>query len=339
MIVFNKRHTVCHGAPALETIMLKLTCGVLSTLALALPLTTHADYPERPVTLVVPSVPGGAADTVARLVAEGLNQHWKTSVIVENRPGGNSLIATQHVIKAAPDGYTLLMGFDISFSAMPYLMERMPFDPQRDLTPVTTLASVDYLLLASPSAPFHTVKELLDQAKAKPGTITFASGGEGSNHHLGMEMLAHEAGVSFRHVPYKAAPQGFVDVMGGHVDIMILASGTATPPIQTKKVQGLAHTSHQAMPQLPELPALQNTLPGFTYDSWFGLFAPAGTSAAIVKKLESSVQEVLRNPQIKAKLDAQGLRAGEGGAEALKARILADTERTKPIITKLKASK
>ncbi len=316
--------------------MMKRTSCLLSALALALPLSAQAAYPERPVTLVVPSVPGGAADTVARLVAEGLNQHWKTSVIVENRPGGNSLIATQHVIKAAPDGHTLLLGFDISFSAMPYLMDKKPFDPQRDLTPVTTLATVHYLLLASPSAPFHTVQELLDQARAKPGTITFASGGEGSNHHLGMEMFAHEAGVSFRHVPYKAAPQGFVDVMGGHVDMMILASGTATPPIQTNKVRGLAHTGTSATPQLPELPLLQDSVKGFTYDSWFGLFAPAGTPANILQQLEESVQAVLDTPQIKAKLAAQGLSAGEGGAQALKARIIADTERTAPIIAKLK---
>ncbi|WP_233146278.1 tripartite tricarboxylate transporter substrate binding protein [Pigmentiphaga sp. NML080357] len=297
----------------------------------------RAAYPDRPVTLVVPSVPGGAADMVGRLVAESLGKAWNVPVIVENKPGGATIIGTQAVIKAPPDGYTLLLGIDASFIAVPYLMDRMPYQPRKDLEPISTVSTLRYVLVASPSAPFKSVEQVLDQARARPETITYASGGEGSTHHLGMELFAQEAGVSFKHVPYKAAPQGFVDVMGGHVDMMFLAASTAIQPVRTGKVQGLANTSATPIPDLPELPMLKDKVQGFTFDSWFGLFAPAGTPASVIETLNASVRTVLQSAHVREKLQAQGLAAGDGGPQGLRDRIAGDTRRLAPVIAKIKS--
>jgi len=216
-------------------------------------------------------------------------------------------------------------------------MEKMPYQPQKDLEPVATLSTLRYVLVASPTAPFKSVEQLLEQARARPDTITYASGGEGSTHHLGMALFEQEAGVSFKHVPYKAAPQGFVDVMGGHIDMMFLAASTAIQPVRGGKVQGLANTAATPIPDLPDLPMLKDKVKGFTFDSWFGLFAPAGTPAAVIDKLTASVQAVLRNPQVRDKLQAQGLAAGEGGPRELRERIAADTRRLVPVIAKIKS--
>ncbi|ODS74335.1 MAG: hypothetical protein ABS43_09970 [Bordetella sp. SCN 67-23] len=322
------------GVPK-ETTMLKSATGLVAALAFAAG--AQAAYPDRPVTLVVPSVPGGAADMVGRLVAEQLGKQWNVPIIVENKPGGATIIGTQAVIKAAPDGYTLLLGIDASFAAVPFLMEKMPYQPRKDLEPVATLSTLRYVLVASPTAPFKSVEQLLEQARARPDTITYASGGEGSTHHLGMALFEQEAGVSFKHVPYKAAPQGFVDVMGGHIDMMFLAASTAIQPVRGGKVQGLANTAATPIPDLPDLPMLKDKVKGFTFDSWFGLFAPAGTPPAVIDKLTASVQSVLHDPQVRDKLQAQGLAAGEGGPRELRERIGADTRRLAPVIAKIKS--
>ncbi|VCU68570.1 Tripartite tricarboxylate transporter family receptor [Pigmentiphaga humi] len=316
--------------------MLRFTGPALAAAALTLAPAAHAAYPDRPVVLVVPSVPGGAADLVGRMLAEQLGKRWNQPVIVENRPGGAFIIGTQTVIKAAPDGYTLLLGADASFSAVPYLMDKMPYQPDQDLLPVSPLSTLRYVLVASPASPYRSVEQLLAQARAHPGTVTFASGGEGSTHHLGMELFSHASGASFKHVPYKAAPQGFVDVMGGHVDMMFIAASTAIQPVKTGKVQGLANTADTPIPDLPGLPMLKDKVQGFTFDSWFGLFAPAGTPAAVASRLNASVQAVLKDPQVRDKLQAQGLSAWEGDGQTLRERIAADTQRLLPVIAKLK---
>ena len=307
-------------------------------LAFVLPAAALAGtYPERPIVLIVPSIPGGAADAVARQVAEGLAAQLGKPVIVENRPGGATTIGTQAVARAESDGYTLLLGLDAALAAAPYLLPKLPYRPDKDFAPIGTLATLQYALVASPTAPFHSVDELLARARGCcAGSITYASGGEGSVHHLGMELLQDEAGISLKHVPYKAAPQGFVDVMGGHVDMMLIAPGTAIGPMKAGKVQGLARTGTAPIPEAPALPALSATVKGYVFESWFGLLAPAATPAPTLARLEAALAAYSKTPDARTKMLALGVTPTPEGAATLKARITNDIARYAPVLTRLK---
>ncbi len=317
--------------------MFKIASSVLAAVVCgAIPSAHAASYPDRPITLIVPSIPGGAADAIGRLVAEGMSEQLGAPIIVENRPGGATTIGTLAAIKARPDGYTLLLGLDASLVAAPYIMPKLPYQAQKDLIPIGMLATVQYVLVASPTAPFRSVAQLLEQARAKPGTITYASGGEGSVHHLGMELLQKDAGVSFKHIPYKAAPQGFVDVMGGHVDMMFIAAGTAIAPMKSHKVQGLASSGSTPIANAPELPALKDIVKGYTFESWFGLLAPIGTPAPVIAKLESTLADFLKTPRAQEKMQMLDLGIAREGADGLHARIDNDSRRFLPLLAKIK---
>jgi tripartite-type tricarboxylate transporter receptor subunit TctC len=314
-----------------------LSCIAFVANAFAVTPALAADaYPQMPITLIVPSVPGGAADAVARLVGEGLARQLAKPVIVENRPGGATTIGTQAVVRASPDGYTLLLGLDAALVAAPYLLDPQPYRAQ-DLAPIGTLATLQYVLVASPGAPFSTLAEWLSTARTGPaGSITYASGGEGSVHHLAMELLQADAGVSLKHVPYKAAPQGFMDVMGGHVDMMFIAPGTALAPVRARKVKGLGRSGADPIKEAPELAAISDTLKAFQFESWFGLLAPAGTPAPVIAKLEQALMVLLRDSAIQERMTAIGVSPVVEGAQALKARIDADTRRFAPALVKIK---
>jgi tripartite-type tricarboxylate transporter receptor subunit TctC len=295
-------------------------------------------YPQKPITLVVPSVPGGAADALARMVAEGLAKRLGKAVIVDNRPGAGTTLGTQLVAKAPADGHTLLLGLDSALTTSPYLLDKMPYQPQADLTPIGTLATLQFILVASPVATFHSVADLVAQARARPGSITYASGGEGSVHHLAMELLQKDAGIELRHVPYKAAPQGFLDVMGSHVDTMFIAPGTAVAPIKAQKVKGLAISGSMPVADAPDLPALkdQSATKGFVFESWFGLLVRSGTPPAIVEKLQSALADVTSTPDAKKQMQTLGLTLTAEGPQQLRARIDTDTKRYASIVAKLK---
>ncbi len=317
--------------------MLKLICGALAAWSLAVPLAAAAAYPDHPVTLVVPSVPGGAADVVGRLVAAELAKRWNVPVIVENRAGGASIIGTQAVARAKPDGYTLLLGPDASFTAVPYLLPDVQYQA-KDFAPVATLATLQYVLVGAPGAPFKSLRELLDQARARPDAITYASGGPGSTHHLAMALFERAAGISLKHVPYKAAPQGFVGVMGDQVDLMFIVASTAVPQIKAGKVQGLANAGAAPIAGAPELPMVKDTVKDFTFYSWFGLFAPARTPAPVLAELQNSVAAVLQSPEVRDKMQAQGMIVGDQDGLGLSERIARDVQVLAPVIADIKTA-
>ncbi|WP_258130566.1 Bug family tripartite tricarboxylate transporter substrate binding protein [Achromobacter anxifer] len=317
--------------------MLKLICGALAAWSLAVPLAAAAAYPDHPVTLVVPSVPGGAADVVGRLVATELAKRWNVPVIVENRAGGASIIGTQAVARAKPDGYTLLLGPDASFTAVPYLLPDVQYQA-KDFAPIATLATLQYVLVGAPGAPFKSLRELLDQARARPDAITYASGGPGSTHHLAMALFERAAGISLKHVPYKAAPQGFVGVMGDQVDLMFIVASTAVPQIKAGKVQGLANAGAAPIAGVPELPMVKDTVKDFTFYSWFGLFAPARTPAPVLAELQNSVAAVLQSPEVRDKMQAQGMIVGDQDGLGLSERIARDVQVLAPVIADIKTA-
>lgn len=322
--------------------MIKTLRTLCMALAAALPALSFAaaadNYPDKPITLVVPSVAGGAADAVGRMVAEGLSHELGKTVIVDNRPGAGTTLGTQSVVRAAPDGYTLLLGIDAALTTAPFMLDKPPYQPQKDFTPVGMLTTLQFILVASPTAPFHSVNEFIAMARQRPGAFTYASGGEGSVHHLAMELLEKDAGIDLRHVPYKAAPQGFMDVMGGHVDAMFIAPGTAVAPMRTHKVQGLANSGTQAIKDAPELPLLKDLPPtrGYVFESWFGLLVRAGTPAPIVAKIGAALQAFMKTPEAQAQAAALGVTPSLEGADTLRQRMVSDTARYAPIIAKLK---
>lgn len=320
-----------------ETIMLNFIRAPLAMLCLAIPLAAAAAYPDRPITLIVPSVPGGGADVAGRLVAAELARRLEVPVIVENRAGVAGIIGSQAVARARPDGYTLLLGLDASFTAAPYLMEEAPYRTE-DFAPIATLATLQYVLVASPSAPFGSLRELLDQARARPDTITYASGGPGSTHHLAMALFEHDAGISLKHVPYKAAPQGFVGVMGSQVDLMFIVASTALPQVRAGKVRGLANAGTAPIAGAPDLPMIKEAVPGYTFYSWFGLFAPARTPAPVVEALGKAVAAALKSPELRDKMQAQGMIVGDEGAEGLRQRIARDTRVFAPMLADIKTA-
>ncbi|MGB3067727.1 MAG: tripartite tricarboxylate transporter substrate binding protein [Ottowia sp.] len=295
-------------------------------------------YPDRPVTIVVPSVAGGAADAVARTVAQGLSKRLDATVVVDNKPGAGSTLGASHVAKSKPDGYTLLLGIDATFASAPYLMPVQPFRPVEDFQPIGTLAVFPYVLVASPSAPFQSAAQLVEMARAQPGQYTYASGGEGSIHHLIMDAFQKSAQIQLRHVPYKAAPQGFIDMMGGHVDLMFIAPGTGAGPIKSHKIKGLAQSGSKVLADLPEIPLLKDSpiSRNFVFESWFGLFARKGTPAEVIQRLDRALSEVMNSAEVKNQLTAQGITPRFEPATALAKRVEDDTRRFAPVVSQLR---
>lgn len=317
-------------------LMAMATCGLCSMAAG--PARAADAYPDRPITIVVPSVAGGAADAVARTVAQGLAKRLDVPIVVDNKPGAGSILGASHVAKSKADGYTLLLGLDATFASAPYLMPTMPFRPAEDFQPIGTLAVFPYVLVASPSAPFQSVAQLVEMARNRPGEYTYASGGEGSVHHLIMDAFQKSTQIRLRHVPYKAAPQGFIDVMGGHVDLMFIAPGTGAGPIKSHKIKGLAQSGTKALADLPEIPMLKDTplSRSFVFESWFGLFARKGIPPETIQRLDRALSEVMGSTEIRDQLTAQGITPRFEPASALARRVEDDTRRFAPVVSQLR---
>lgn len=264
-----------------------------------------AAYPSKPIRIIVPFAPQGPNDILARLVGQKLTETWGQQVIVENRPGGGTVIGTEVAARAAPDGYTLLM-VSTSTAVNPTLKKSLPYDTIRDFAPVIRLAETPNVLASHPSLPARNVAGLLRLAKAKPGEISFASGGVGTSTHLGGEMLAIMSGVKMTHVPYKGAAPATVAVLSGEVSWMFASILPTMPFLKSGRLRALALSGERRSPQLPGVPTVGETVRGFAASSWFGIFAPAGTPPDIVAKLNSEIARVLATPAIKEQLALDG---------------------------------
>ncbi len=267
-------------------------------LALAAVAANAQPYPSKSVRLVSPYSPGGLGDLLPRAIAAGLADLLGQQVIVENRPGASMVIGTQAVAKSAPDGHTLVLGSVTSLAINVSAHRNLPYDPVKDFTPVSLCYTTPLYLVVHPSLPVRSVKDLITLARAQPGKLAFASGGNGSSNHLAGELFKALARVDMLHVPYKGAGPAMTDVMAGHVSLMFGAAGLSDA--KTGKVRVLAVTSAKRTAVAPQLPTVQESgVPGYESTIWFGILAPAGTPAAIVTRLNQDIHKVLAQPQMR----------------------------------------
>ncbi len=258
-------------------------------------------YPSKPVRVLVGAPAGSGSDVITRITAQKLSERWGQSVVVDNRAGAVGAIALELGTQAVPDGYTLLALSGQNLTAM--LLKLIKVDIPKAFTPIAQMTSLPYVLVVTPSLPVNSVKELIAHAKAKP--LIYASSGTGSVVHLGMELFKSMAGIEMTHVPYKGSGQSMVDVMSGRVQLAITNSLTATPLVKSGKLRGLAVTTPRRSPAFPQLPTISEAgVPGYALDSWYGLFAPAGTPPKIVAGLNRDVTDVVNAPETKEKLAA-----------------------------------
>jgi tripartite-type tricarboxylate transporter receptor subunit TctC len=285
--------------------------GALVAAPLLYPLLARAQepYPNKTIKLVVPFGPGGSADMLARVIAEGLTASLKKTVIVENKPGATGVIGAAYAARAEPDGYTLLLAFDGTVAIAPAIQANFPFDPLKDLAPVSKLADVDLVVVVNPSVPARTIKELIQYGKANPGKLSYASPGMGSTAQMAGELLRVKAGLDWVHVPYASGSGKFVlDVIGGSVPAAFISVAVAAPFIADKKLVGVGVPSAQRNRAIPDVPTFRESgLPGFDAASWFGLSAPAATPKDIVERLNKEVHAILSNPATAKRLQDAGL--------------------------------
>jgi tripartite-type tricarboxylate transporter receptor subunit TctC len=264
-----------------------------------------AQYPSRPIRLLVPFPPGGGPDIVGRILAPKLSDALGQPVVVENRVGGNGNVAGEAVARSPADGHTLLLGNDSLFVINPHLYAKMPFDPLKDLAPVASLVSNGFFMAVNPSVPAQTFQEFIEYARHANPPLQYASGGNGSQHHLTMERLKARAGISMLHVPYKGGAPATTATVAGEVAVMM--SGTSTAPqIKAGRLRALAFTGPQRSRVLPEVPAIAEFYPDFVMVQWYGLFAPPGTPDVVVARLRAEVDKALVLPEVKERLSNAG---------------------------------
>ena len=263
------------------------------------------DYPSRPITMVVVFGPGSASDTICRIIADPLSAALKQPVVVDDRPGADGALAALYVHHAAADGYTLLMATNSPLSADPFLHKDVSYDPVKDFAPVTRVGSFTLMLVIDPKLPIHSVKELVDYAKAFPGTLSFASGNTAGI--VAGNTLAKWAGISMLHVPYKSTPPALEDIIGGRVSMMFADFTAAMPHVNSGALRALAVTRIKRSSFFPGLPTLDEAgVKGFNLDAWAGLVAPAGTPPDIVSKLNSTLRPIIDSPEVQAKFKNVG---------------------------------
>ena len=312
--------------------------GKLLTFALAAIATTAwaQSYPAKAVRVIVPFSAGGATDIVTRVIGQKLGEMWGQQVVVDNRAGAGGNIGGELTAKSAPDGYTLFMTSGSIVTANQHIYKKMPFDPAKDLVAITNVASGPQALIVTPTFPPKTVKELITLAKARPKEITFGSAGFGTQTHLAAENFIYTAHIDVVHVPYKGEAPAIVDVMSGQVQFATPNLAAAISFIQQGKLRALGVTGKKRSPQLPDVPAIAETLPGFENLGWFGFMAPAGTPKDIIDKIYRDTAKALESADVKARFDGLGM-APVGNAPAdFAAAIREETARWAKIVRERK---
>ena len=264
---------------------------------------TADNYPNRSITMVVAFPAAGTTDILARLIGQKLTDKFKQTVVVENRPGAGGNIGTAFVAKAAPDGYTIMMGTIGTQSINPSLYKKMPYDAAKDFVPITRAAMVPNLLVVNKDAPYNTLAEMMAYGKANPGKLTYGSSGNGTTLHLSGELFNLMSGSKITHIPYKGSTPAVADLMGGQISMIFDNMPSVIQQVKSGRLKALAVTSAQRNPQLPDIPTIQEVgVTGYEVWSWFGLLAPAATPKPIVDKLNASIVEIIKQPDVQAKI-------------------------------------
>jgi tripartite-type tricarboxylate transporter receptor subunit TctC len=280
-------------------------------------------YPSKPVTIVIGYTPGAVSDLAARTIADGLQQAWGQTFIVDNRPGSGGNIGAAYVARAPGDGYTLMIGTDATIASNVHLYRHVGFDPVKDLAPVAFVGANIICLAVNAELPIKTIADVIAYAKKNPGKLNFGTSGVGSPHHLAGVLLGQKAGIDLAHIPYKGGGAAVNDLLGGHIGMAFLSLSAVVPHMNTSKLRIVAMVEKTRYAALPDIPTIGETVPGFEMSSWLGLFAPAGTSADVIAKLNDGVARVLTADSVKAKLANLGLVVVAGKPDELAA-VVAD---------------
>jgi tripartite-type tricarboxylate transporter receptor subunit TctC len=281
-----------------------LICGFLVFLSAS---AFSAEYPNKPIHLIVPFPPGGPADILARIIGPRLSQSLGQPIIIENRPGAGGNIASEYVAKAKPDGYNLVLGFVGTHAINSSLYANMPYDNVKDFAPVTPIASVSIMLVVHPSIPASSIGQLIEQAKLNPGKLTYGSPGNGTPQHLAGELFETMANVDMVHVPYKGAVPALTDLLGGHLSMIFSSLPPALPHVNNGKLRGIAVTSLARTPIAPSIPTISESgLKGFEVVNWYGVLAPARTPKNIISRLNTEIVKIMNMPEVVKMLSEQG---------------------------------
>lgn len=316
------KHHLSHG--------LKRCCLVIASVFMSAT-TTFAAYPDKPVKLVVPFSPGGGTDSIARTLAVGMSQALGQSVIVENKPGAGTIIGTDAVAKSAPDGYSLVVA-TFAHAVNPSLMPKLPFDADKAFTPVVMVARGPNVLVVRTESTLKSVKDLIDVAKADAGKLSYASQGNGTSAHLAGEMFENLAQVKLTHVPYRGAGPAMTDLLGGQVDMMFATAAAVAPHIASGKLRAIAVTSPERSPVMKTIPTVAETVRGYSVESWYGLFAPAGTPEDVIMKLNNAAKQASQSAEFRRKMEPEGLVVSTGTPQELEAYVKREELRWKKIV-------
>jgi tripartite-type tricarboxylate transporter receptor subunit TctC len=282
--------------------------GCLLAMLTAASVAASDDYPNRPITLIVPFPPGASTDALARLTRDGMSELLGQPIIIDNRGGAGGTTGSAVVASAAPDGYTLLLPASASLTMNPFVQKNYPFDPRKALSGISFIAESTLFLCVHPSLPVHNVAELISYARQNPGKLSYGTSGVGSGHHIAGELIKQKTGIDMVHVPYRGGGPAMQDLIAGNIPVAFATAPAALPQAAAGKVRILASVRRERDPDLPDIPIIAETIPGVGSTSWFGLFTPAGTPAPIVQKLNGVLTTVLRRPDIAERFKPQGLK-------------------------------
>ncbi len=304
-------------------------------LSIVPPQASAQNWPDKPIKFVVAAPAGSSLDVLARIIGDRLKDKLGQTVVVDNRPAAGGTVATDLVAKSAPDGYTMVMSFNGPLAFGPHLYAHLPYDPQKDLAPVIITSSQPNVLAVNAALPIHSVKELVDYAKAQPGKLNYASVGNGSSSHLTMELLKATAGIDIVHVPFNGSPPAVTATIQGETQMMFAVMQPLQAHIQAGKLRAIAVTTAKRFPLLPDLPTIAEAgYPGFEALAWNGVLVAAGTPKSIVQRLNAEIGAVLRDPSVKATLNAQGFELVGGTPEDFGRLISSESAKWAPVINK-----
>mgnify|MGYP000535265695 FL=1 len=297
------------------------------------PVLAQSNYPNKPINLIVPYGAGGSADSRSRQLGQKMSLILKQPIVIDNKPGAGGNIGTEAIVRAAPDGYTIGMGNFAPMAVNKTLFGNLRYDPETDLTPIILVEKGPLVLVVNPNSPYKTVQDIVVAAKAKPGVLTFSSGGIGGSHQLSAELFELNAGIQMIHVPYKSGSAALTDLMAGNVDLMFDQMYSAVPSIKADKIRPLAITSKKRSPLLPNVPSfVELGYPKVEVLNWQGLIAPKGTPKAIIDKLNAAANEALKDPQLRELMLAQGNEIGGGSPAEFAALVKSEASKWSAVV-------